>query len=96
MEHPITAEVEKVGIYYGYPVMGDGQIVVQQEGAILGMAKPLGRGKLFVWADEWIMFSSQWTGAKCEGCTVERFWINIFSYLMPGDECQVEPPETIR
>ena len=93
--HPITTDVHKVGVYYGYPITGQGDVVVQQDGYVLGMAQQPFNGKLFVWADEWIMFSNQWNGSQCNDCQVERFWINIFSFLMPDNECQVPPPPIV-
>jgi len=95
LPHPITTEVNKVGVYYAYPVLGDGDVVAQQGGYVLGMAKQVYNGKLFAWADEWIMFSNQWNGSQCTDCQVERLWINIFSFLMPANECQVPPPPIV-
>ena len=95
MPHPISTDVDKVGVYFAYPITGQGDVVVQQGGYILGMAQQPFNGKLFVWADEWIMFSNQWNGTQCTDCSVERFWINIFSFLMPDNECQVPPPPIV-
>ncbi len=95
LPHPITTDVQKVGVYYAYPITGQGDVVVQQGGYVLGMAQQPYNGKLFVWADEWIMFSNQWNGTQCTDCQVERLWINIFSYLMPDNECQVPPPPVV-
>jgi len=94
-DHPIATDVDKVGVYYAYPVLGQGDVVAQQSGYVLGLAQQSYNGKLFVWADEWIMFSNQWNGSQCTDCQVERFWINIFSYLMPANECQVPPPPIV-
>lgn len=59
-EHPSVEGVDAVGVYFGYPVQGDGQVILNQAGFDLAMAKVLGEGRVFVFADEWITQDLLW------------------------------------
>jgi hypothetical protein len=61
-DHPIVAGVEEVGIFYGYPVQGDGTVIFTGEGYKLGMAKQWGIGRVFAFSDEWITQDATWSG----------------------------------
>jgi hypothetical protein len=61
-DHPIVAGVSEIGVYYGYPVQGDGTGILSGEGHVLGMAKQWGTGRVFAFADEWITQDATWQG----------------------------------
>lgn len=61
-DHPIVAGVSEVGVFYGYPVTGDGTPILTGEGHVLGMAKEWGAGRVFAFADEWITQDATWSG----------------------------------
>jgi hypothetical protein len=61
-DHPIVAGVAEIGVYYGYPVEGDGTGILSGAGHVLGMAKQWGTGRVFAFADEWITQDATWQG----------------------------------
>ena len=61
-DHPIVDGVSEIGVYYGYPVAGDGTPILTGEGHTLGMAKEWGAGRVFAFADEWITQDATWSG----------------------------------
>lgn len=61
-DHPIVEGVKEVGVYYGYPVAGDGTAILSGEGYVLGMAKEWSSGRVFAFADEWITQDATWAG----------------------------------
>lgn len=61
-DHPTVDQVTEIGVYYGYPVEGDGTVILQGEGYDLAMAKQVGNGRVFVFADEWITQDATWAG----------------------------------
>lgn len=62
--HPIVDGVKEVGIYYGYPVTGDGTGIFDGEGYNLGIAKELNLGRVFAFSDEWITQDATWAGLR--------------------------------
>lgn len=62
--HPIVDGVKEVGVYYGYPVTGDGTPILSAEGYVLGVAKEQGAGRVFAFADEWITQDATWLGLR--------------------------------
>ncbi len=94
--HPISTNVNAVGVYYGYPVTGgptDSLTVASDGLGIVGKTSTLGKGKVFVWADEWITFSSDWTQRPTY--SVPNFWANTMKFLSPDGECKVEIPKVV-
>lgn len=92
--HPTTDGVSALGVFHGYPVLGDGTAIATDGAYNVGMAKEVGRGRIVVWADEWITNDSEWT--QREDLQVARFWLNTLRWLTPANECQVEIPGTVR
>jgi hypothetical protein len=61
-EHPIAANVTSVGAFHGRTVSaGDGAIVASVGTAVYGATKELDAGRVFVFFDEWVTYSSQWS-----------------------------------
>lgn len=59
-EHPTLAGITVLGVYYAYPVQGDGQVLVSESGFNLAMAKTVGTGHVFAFSDEWITQDALW------------------------------------
>jgi hypothetical protein len=95
-----------VGVFHGRPVTcvdtppdGRCQIVASDpQGRPVGIAKQVGRGRVFAWSDEWVTYTSQWGavnthGADCTGHTaaslydVPQFWYNVIHWLLPDASC---------
>lgn len=62
-DHPTVENVAEIGVYYGYPVTGDGTTILRASGYDLAMAKTVGSGRVFVFADEWITQDLTWSGS---------------------------------
>jgi hypothetical protein len=92
--HPTTDGVTALGVFHGYPVLGDGTVIATDSNLNVGMAKELDRGHVFVWADEWITNDSEWIMRT--DLQVARFWLNTIRWLTPANECQVPIPDVIR
>jgi hypothetical protein len=61
-DHPSVEGVSEIGVFYGYPVIGDGTVILRGEGFDLAMAKEIDNGRAFVFADEWITQDATWSG----------------------------------
>jgi hypothetical protein len=58
--HPTVEGITALGVYYAYPVTGDGEVIVNDSGFTLAMAKPFGNGRVFAFSDEWITQDRLW------------------------------------
>lgn len=94
-----------VGLLHGRPIScvdtGDGgcQVVASDpQAGLVGVAKQVGNGRVFVWSDEWVTYTSQWGavnthGPDCAGHTageiydVPQFWFNVIHWLLPDAAC---------
>jgi hypothetical protein len=89
---PIAANMGgfAVAIHNGRPVVdgdGLGLPTLTEDGLVFGVTKQIGEGHVFVWGDEWVTYSSQWT---TDGLLrAEQFWYNSIAFLTPTDACQV-------
>jgi hypothetical protein len=61
-DHPSVDGVTEIGVFYGYPVTGDGTVILRDQGYDLAIAKEIGNGRAFVFADEWITQDVTWSG----------------------------------
>lgn len=86
-EHPVSDSVMQVGVDRGYEVVGDGEVIAEEDGLVLLRATTLGAGKVLVWGDEWITYDSEWV--ENPQYQLERFWLNAIKWLTPEAECQV-------
>ncbi|HEY2406701.1 MAG TPA: hypothetical protein VGI10_11895, partial [Polyangiaceae bacterium] len=97
---PIGANITQVGIFHGRSIQApsDATIVAKDAatGAVLGVTKQIGMGRVFVFADEWVTYTSQWAGSSSTQsdmtCTsagltgdkyfqVPQFWYNSFKWV---------------
>jgi hypothetical protein len=96
-----------VGVFHGRPITctdgpdGAGAceiVAADPSGAIVGVAKTVGQGRVFVWTDEWVTYTSQWGatnthGPDCNGHTageiydVPQFWYNVIRWVLPTASC---------
>ena len=61
LDDSIGYEVSAVGALHGYPVMGGTPVAKAQDGNVVGATAQVGDGFVFVWADEWVLFTNQWS-----------------------------------
>lgn len=94
-----------VGVFHGRPITcadGAGEpcqtAASDPQAGVVGVAKQVGSGHVFVWSDEWVTYTSQWGAANthgpdCAGHTagevydVPQFWYNAIHWLLPGASC---------
>ncbi|MGH7436545.1 MAG: glutamine amidotransferase [Polyangiaceae bacterium] len=83
-KHPATAGLAHVGFWGGFRVEllgkcdGPSEVVASlDDHTPVGVACQHGAGRVFVWGDEWVEYSSQWT--KDSG--VPRFWKSAVDWL---------------
>jgi hypothetical protein len=69
-EHPIAANIERVGAFHGRSVLGDGEVVAQGA-TVYGAAKQMDMGRVFVFSDEWVSYTSQWDGVGAATCATD-------------------------
>jgi hypothetical protein len=62
--HPISANINSVGVFHGRSINApaEAEIVAEGEGGIYGATLQWGEGRIFVFNDEWVSYTSQWTG----------------------------------
>ncbi len=58
-----------------------------QDNYLFGVTKEIAAGHAFVWADEWVTYSLQWTTEEL--FRAQQFWYNSITYLTPADACEV-------
>ena len=85
----ITENVTAVGMDNGHPALGAGAMVATGGGFDLGRVLEVGAGRVFVWGDEWITYSSEWT--LHPDYQVDQFWVNIVKWLSPPRDCRLGP-----
>ena len=66
---------------------GSGTTVATGGGYDLGRVLEVGAGRVFVWGDEWITYSSEWT--LHPDYQVDQFWVNIVKWLSPPRDCRL-------
>jgi hypothetical protein len=74
-DHPTVQGIKALGVFNAYPVTGDGEVIVREGTFVLAMAKEMGKGHVFAFADEWITQDTLWSPlarpqTPCQqGCT---------------------------
>jgi hypothetical protein len=59
-DHPTMTGIKALGVFNAYPVTGDGTVIVREGMYNLAMAKDLGGGHVYAFADEWITQDALW------------------------------------
>lgn len=66
--HPVAnpeSGFKALGAYMGRSIdKGDGDSVATFEGKTVAASKVIGDGKAFLWCDEWLTYTSQWSGGR--------------------------------
>jgi hypothetical protein len=80
--HPTTNGLRTVPFWGGYRVTlagtcdGPSQVVASIDDTSVAVACQEGAGRLYVWGDEWVEYSSQWASTDAP-----RFWQNAMDWL---------------
>jgi uncharacterized membrane protein len=81
--HPVTAGLRRVPFWGGYHVAvkgacaGHTQVVAFAEGGPVGVVCQHGAGRIYLWGDEWVEYSSQWDSST----DAPQFWRNAIDWL---------------
>jgi hypothetical protein len=75
---PLTAGLRTLPFCGGYGVsVGDGAITIATiQGAAVAGASAYGSGRVYLWGDEWVEYSSTWPSSD-----VQTFWQNAIDWL---------------
>jgi hypothetical protein len=97
----IAKNITKVGAFYGRSISApaDAEVVATDGTIKYAVAKKVGKGKVFVFADEWVTYTSQWLGSTVthtnnmnDTCymksadivyQVPQFWYNVIKWVNP-------------
>jgi hypothetical protein len=78
--HPVTRGLQSLPFYGGYGVFANapGAVNVAFTGSTaVGVVAEYGRGRVYLWGDEWVEFSQKWTPGGDAG----QFWADAFNWL---------------
>jgi hypothetical protein len=91
--HPVTAGISKIYTLNGArpdEAFGLTPLGWDAQGDLALGVKSTGAGRIAMWADDWIIFDSQWQAVTDQ--QVELFWLNLLKWLSPPNQCQVPIP----
>jgi hypothetical protein len=78
--HPIAVNVKAVGAFRGRAVnVGTGNVVASVGGVPVAGEITVGKGKVFIFGDEWVTYTSQWTTGGQPVTTVDPYnpcWVD--------------------
>lgn len=69
--HPVAANMRAVGAFHGRSVNAAGGEVVASGATTYGATKTFDDGRVFVFADEWVTYTSQWDGTGAMTCATD-------------------------
>jgi hypothetical protein len=70
--NPVAANIMRVGAFHGRSVLGaSGDDVVAQGATVYGGTRQVDMGRVFVFADEWVTYTSQWDGTGAMTCATD-------------------------
>lgn len=87
--HPVSANLTQIGGFHGRSInAGDGTVLATNAGSNVAVAKTIGQGKVFVFADEWVTYTSQWlgTGQQQTINTYDPCYDAAHNYMMTADK----------
>jgi hypothetical protein len=96
---PIGRHINLVGAFHGRPInLGPaGTVDCRDSTYVYAAHEDVGQGHVFLFADEWVTYTSQWFGIGAQGnCAdasadvvyqVPQFWFNAISYASQATEC---------
>ena len=98
----ISSQITQVGAFHGRSINSPDGDVVRTDGTTkYAVSKPVGKGKVFVFCDEWVTYTSQWGAGPtttnpsdpCYGKSasqvfqVPQFWYNVIKWVAPDSQC---------
>jgi hypothetical protein len=90
---PVTVGLNNVPFWGGHQVTISGscdgatQAIAFEEGGAVGAICQHGAGRLYLWGDEWVEFSSQWTTAT----DAQLFWQDAIAWLAAPSGAPAHP-----
>lgn len=110
--HPISKDVAAVGSFLGRSIVGQGELVLSDQGQQLAVAKQVEQGRVFLFHDDWVSYVAQWTGQVDVACAsnascaeetpkqsyqVAQFWYNVIQWSVPNRTClSSDAPEIMK
>jgi hypothetical protein len=99
----LSTGVTAIGFTNGRTITSpaDGHVAATVDGKAVLVGKLVGKGRVLAYGDEWISYTSQWTGAgnpkasdpTCQGYMaadvyqMSQFWYNMIHWSQPGATC---------
>jgi hypothetical protein len=105
---PIGQHITQVGAFHGRPIhAGAATVDCSDTTYVYAAHESVGMGHIFAYTDEWVTYTSQWTGAGPMGCgntsaavdyQVPQFWYNAISFAGSAVQCNftINSPGIIR
>jgi hypothetical protein len=90
--HPISASLSAVGSFYGRSVSvpTTGAVVASSGGKVLGGTVQIDNGRIFMFHDEWVTYTSQWDGSGLvDDCRTYNDPNNPCNLVHPTNDYQV-------
>jgi hypothetical protein len=75
-QHPISENITAVGAFVGRSinVSKNAETVVSEGSTVLGATVQVDKGRVFMFADEWVTYTSQWTGqGVVNNCSNDKY-----------------------
>jgi hypothetical protein len=115
---PLTSNLDsntkQVGVFHGRSInCSDCQVMgttnINGKDTKVAVHKEIGKGRVFVFGDEWVTYTSQWKGdpqytsaQDCAGETADKrynvpqFWYNVFRWVSGDSVCfKIDDPQII-
>lgn len=112
---PLTSNLDnntnQVGVFHGRSIKcaDDCKVMAKEGNTKVAVHKEIGKGRVFVFGDEWVTYTSQWKGdpekmsaADCDGETADKrfnvpqFWYNVFRWVSGDSVCfKIDDPQII-
>jgi hypothetical protein len=96
--NPITQGLSSVTFTGGYTVVDLGGSSSTRDAIAfipgtppkpVAFAVQMGRGRAFLWGDEWIEFDSEWASQP----EIPQLWVQAFAWIAPTTTCELTPPK---
>ncbi len=87
--HPISANLTQIGAFHGRSInAGDATVISSSGTTNIAVAKTMGSGKVFAFADEWVTYTSQWLGTGQQQAinTYDPCYDAAHGYMMTADK----------
>jgi hypothetical protein len=90
--HPISANMQAVGAFWGRSVNAPAgaQVVAADGSKVLGASMQVDAGRVFMFHDEWVTYTSQWDGSGLQTTCLYNDPNNPCNNIHPSTSYQVE------